>query len=73
MPSQSEPGPFMPSEAARAASDYFNALPFEERKKLAPLLDHYRQMGVAEANNHMRLVVQKNAKRIREIRQGFND
>lgn len=34
---------------AQAASDYFNSLPFEERGKLAPLLEDYRRMGVRAA------------------------
>lgn len=45
---------YTPSDAAREASDYFNSLPFGEREKLAPLLDHYRQMGLAEAVGHLR-------------------
>ena len=37
-----------PAAAVKAASDYFNALPYEERKKLAPLLEEYRRMGMRE-------------------------
>lgn len=32
-----------------AASDYFNSLPIEQRKLLAPLLEEYRRMGLDEA------------------------
>ena len=34
---------------AREASDYFNSLPIEQRRKLAPLLEDYRLMGMQEA------------------------
>lgn len=56
-----------PSEAARTAGDYFNSLPFEERKKLAPLLDEYRQMGMAEALDRMYSATQKVERRIHDI------
>jgi hypothetical protein len=41
------------SPEAREASDYFNSLPQEERAKLAPLLEHYRQRGLAAAADEM--------------------
>lgn len=39
----------MKRTAAQAASDYYNSLPFEQRRQLAPLLDDYRRMGIQEA------------------------
>ena len=34
---------------AEQASAYFNSLPIEQRKRLAPLLEDYRRMGIEEA------------------------
>lgn len=59
---------YVPSDAAREASDYYNALPFEERRKLAPLLEHYRQMGLAEAADRFRGSLSRVDARIRDIR-----
>lgn len=56
------------SDAAKAASAYFNSLPFEERQKLAPLLDHYRQMGLAEAFDYHEAARLRIQARIRGIR-----
>jgi hypothetical protein len=42
-----------PSAAVQAASARFNALPREVRVELAPLLEHYRQLGVAEALDYV--------------------
>lgn len=61
-------GAYTPSDAAREASDYFNSLPFEEREKLAPLLDNYRQMGLAEASAHLHRDLRIIDDRIRAIR-----
>jgi hypothetical protein len=58
---------YTPSPAAREASDYFNSLPREQRKKLAPLLDNYRQMGLAEAAAAHRNTSTKIRQRIRGI------
>jgi hypothetical protein len=57
-------GPYIPSDAANEGSDYFNALPIEERQKLAPLLEHYRQMGLAEAYEEMHALAQRTRNRI---------
>lgn len=59
---------YVPSEAAMDASDYYNALPFEEKQKLAPLLEHYRQMGLAEVQDNLRKEVRRIDDRIRRIR-----
>ena len=67
LPTQSSTA-FTPSEAAQAASDHFNALPLEERAKLAPLLEHYRQMGLAEADHAVRHASHALQARIRNIR-----
>jgi hypothetical protein len=61
---------FAPSLAAKEASDYFNSLPYEEREKLAPLLDHYRQMGLAEAFDRMQAAARNVGDRIIGIRNG---
>jgi hypothetical protein len=66
-PTHSKHG-FAPSDAARKASDYFNALPQEEREKLAPLLEHYRQMGLAEAHVTVDAATRQIDVRIRRIR-----
>lgn len=60
--------PYIPSDAANEAGDYFNALPTDERLKLAPLLEHYRQMGLAEAYEEMRRLAQRTRNRIDAIR-----
>jgi hypothetical protein len=59
---------YTPTAAAREASDYFNSLPFAERKKLAPLLEHYRQMGLAEMNDGLRQLQRRTDARIRDLR-----
>lgn len=53
--------------AAQAASDYFNALPFEQRRRLAPLLDDYRRMGIEEALVGLRSVTNGLTQRVRGI------
>lgn len=55
--------------AAREASEFFNSLPFDERKKLAPLLEEYRRMGIDEATRAMRNVTQTMDARMRSIRR----
>lgn len=60
---------YVGSEAANEASDYFNSLPYEEKAKLAPLLDHYRQMGLAEACGHLDRAAAHIAARITGIRK----
>ena len=57
-----------PTPGAKEASDYFNSLPFEQRKKLAPLLENYRQMGIAEALDVMATAKRKLDARIGVIR-----
>jgi hypothetical protein len=59
---------FAPSDAAVKASDYFNTLPREQRAGLAPLLEHYRQMGIAEARRDLQRVLTGLDCRVREIR-----
>jgi hypothetical protein len=59
---------YVGSEKSKAASDYFNSLPQEERAKLAPLLEHYRQMGLAEAHGRINNAAQVVRRRIEEIR-----
>lgn len=66
-PSMTKSG-YTPSEAAQRAGEYFNSLPFEERAKLAPLLEHYRQMGLAEAQANAAAFVHKLGRRIDGIR-----
>jgi hypothetical protein len=61
-------GAYTASPAALEASDYFNSLPFEERAKLAPLLDDYRQMGLAEALDNIDVARRRIEDRIRGIR-----
>jgi hypothetical protein len=61
---------YVGSEAADKASDYFNSLPQEERAKLAPLLEHYRQMGMAEALDHLDLAAGRITSLIRKIKDG---
>ena len=61
---------YVASPAAAAAGVYFNSLPFEERAKLAPLLEHYRQMGLAEARKEIGRIAILLDVRIREIRAG---
>lgn len=53
--------------AAEDASDYFNSLPIEERKKLAPLLEDYRRLGIMEALAAMNGVTRQLAARSRSI------
>jgi hypothetical protein len=60
---------YLPSAAAQEASDYYNALPYEERRKLAPLLDHYRQMGLAEAEREIAKVTRFIGARVQGIRE----
>lgn len=64
---------YTPSRAAAEASDYFNALPIEERKKLAPLLEHYRQMGLAECGDVLRAELRRIDNRIRGIRDAVEE
>jgi hypothetical protein len=52
---------------AQEASAYFNSLPIEQRKKLAPLLECYRRMGIEEADRAIRAVSRKLDDRAREI------
>jgi cell fate (sporulation/competence/biofilm development) regulator YmcA (YheA/YmcA/DUF963 family) len=58
-----------PSPAAKAASDYFNSLPFEQRCRLAPLLENYRQMGLAEAREMIEAVTTRIDGRVARIRE----
>lgn len=57
-----------PSAAARAANVYYNSLPFEQRQKLAPLLENYRQMGLAEAREYQVSAARQVESRITGIR-----
>lgn len=64
------------------ASDYYNSLSFEERARLAPLLEEYRLLGMREVadslvvlyrktNTRManyQLLVDKMASNVKEIR-----
>lgn len=59
---------YVPSDAAKMAGDYFNSLPREQRAKLAPLLEHHRQMGLAEARKELQRVLTLIDVRVREIR-----
>ena len=59
---------YVGSEESTAAGEYFNSLPFEERAKLAPLLEHYRQMGLAEAHAEINDVASNVKRRIEGIR-----
>lgn len=59
---------FLGSDAAKEASGYYNGLPIEERRQLAPLLDHYRQMGLAEALGHLDKAKARITTRIESIR-----
>lgn len=44
----------MPEQtAAQAASEFFNSLPIEQRRKLSPLLEEYRRMGLRAAHDEM--------------------
>lgn len=54
-------------QAERDASDYFNSLTTEQRRKLAPLLEHYRLMGINEATQELYAVTRKMDKRMRGI------
>jgi hypothetical protein len=64
-----EGGRLVPERNAqmKAASDYFNALPFEQRKALAPLLENYRQMGIDEAIRDLEPVMRKLRDRSRSL------
>lgn len=64
---------YLPSDAAKTAGEYFNALPREERAKLAPLLEHYRQMGVAEARDEIRVMARKLDERIDSMKHMFDE
>lgn len=59
---------YVGSIASREASDYFNALPQEQRGKLAPLLEQYRQMGLAEARAEIQQVIRTIDSRVAGIR-----
>lgn len=59
---------YVGSEESTAAGEYFNSLPQEERAKLAPLLKHYRQMGLAEAHTQISDVVSAIKTRVERIR-----
>lgn len=52
-----------------AASDHYNALPFEQRQQLAPLLEEYRLMGIAEARRELDGVERQLRDRERSIRR----
>jgi hypothetical protein len=56
--------------AARAASDYYNSLPFEQRRKLAPLLEDYRRLGIEEALRELHPIRNKLQQRVRDIQNG---
>lgn len=53
---------------AQEASDYFNALPIEQRRKLAPLLEDYRRLGIEEALAEVAKVKNQLTHRSHEIR-----
>jgi hypothetical protein len=46
------------------ASDYFNSLPTEDRLRLAPLLEEYRQLGLREAAEYLRAAQRKLSERL---------
>ena len=56
------------SPAAEQARAYFNTLPIEQRAKLQPLLEHCRQMGLAEALDQVVAVQGRIESRIASIR-----
>jgi hypothetical protein len=58
---------YTPSDDARAAIDYFNSLPLDERRRLAPLLENYRQMGIAEALDDLTRVSRRLTERVAGI------
>lgn len=60
LPSQSR-------SAAREASEYFNSLPIEQRRKLAPLLEDYRRLGIEEAMRDILSVQRRLNDRARRI------
>ncbi len=55
------------SSAAREASDYFNSLPVEVKKKLAPLLEDYRRIGIEEAHRGIASLGRRLQDRLRQI------
>lgn len=61
------------SGAAQEASDYFNSLPLEQRKKLAPLLEEYRRMGIEEAARAVRAVSRQMDDRMRSIKRSHEE
>lgn len=60
---------YFESPAAKASSDYLNSLPIEQRRMLAPVLEHYRQMGLAEAADTMRAGLAKVTERANQIKR----
>lgn len=59
---------YVGSEEYQAASEYWNSLPLEEKEKLAPLLDHYKQMGLAEAHTQISDVAANLKRSVERIR-----
>lgn len=55
------------TNAAREASDYFNSLSRDERAKLAPLLEEYRRMGMAEYARAVKATARSMDERMRAI------
>lgn len=55
--------------SARESSDYFNALPLEQRKMLAPLLEDYRRLGMQEYADAMRSAQRKMDDRMRALKE----
>jgi hypothetical protein len=55
------------SPVAKAASDYFNSLPIEQRRALGPLLEEYRRIGMVEYAEAMRSAARKMEDRMRGI------
>lgn len=53
------------------ASDYFNSLPEEQRRQLAPLLNEYRLLGMQEYSRAIADVQRQMSERIGELHTGI--
>lgn len=57
----------MPEQtAAQAASEFFNSLPIDQRRKLSPLLEEYRRQGLRTAYDEVAKAHRASERKVRD-------
>ncbi len=51
---------------AQAASEYFNSLPIEQKRKLSPLLEEYRRQGLRTAYDEVAKAHRASERKVRD-------